>query len=681
MKATSCIFSSAPWMDERLALCRFFLVCVAFLLAGRCTLPAQTAQKYALLIGIGQYPKEGGWATINSPNDLVVISEALKKRGFPDDHIFIIKNEAATRAGILNAWETMLVPKVKRGDVVYFQFSGHGQQVADDNGDELDGYDEAIVPYDSPLRYVEGVYQGENLIRDDQLNLLFTALRQRLGPSGNLMVVLDACHSGTGTRGMEPARGTDRVMASDSYIQKATKGQDSQQLSVVIDTAELAPMAAFFGSAHNQLNFETRDEQGQLLGSLSYALAQQLSQVSPNTSYRGLFEQIRVEMSAIAPRQQPQAEGLLDQELLGGRLLERPTYFKVIRWNDPGSVVVDAGWVQGLNKGAVLGFYPAETRDTSKTPPLVKGTVQQVLPFEATLLLDQDLLQDTALQTWVYVLEQNFGDLQIGLSFQLPEGHPMRETILQKLARYPMIRIDGAAPEVFLLPAGNGAQLIGRSDLLLEDLKSTLSAPAAAERILRRILGYAQAKYLRQMEAQSPSLNLEFELIPVEVDPSTLREKGEIDPSSKRDTLGNLHFQDGDYFKLRVVNRGKKAANFTLLDIQPDNQINILIPDENETSAEFRIGPGQTQVVPKLFQIGPPAGVEMFKLLATEQAVDLRPIVQSRGVGTRSNTPKSPLEQLFGQTFFNDDVISRGGKTVNLAAGSLQVHSFTFIID
>ena len=188
--------------------------CLAWLLSG---LPAGAQpQQYALLIGIGNYPAEGGWQHINATNDLSVIGDALRNRGFQEDHIMMLKDQYATREGILNAWRQGLLPRIHAGDVVYFQFSGHGQQVADDNGDELDGYDEAIVPYDSPLRYQEGVYRGENLLRDDELNNLFTDLRRRLGPGGNLRVVLDACHSGTGTRGMEPARGTDRPMARDA---------------------------------------------------------------------------------------------------------------------------------------------------------------------------------------------------------------------------------------------------------------------------------------------------------------------------------------------------------------------------------------------------------------------------------------------------------------------------------
>lgn len=644
------------------------------------SLEAQSGRKFALLIGIGNYPREGGWQPINSSNDLAVISDALRQRGVPDDNMFFLKEEQATRAGILNIWKSVLLPRVQRGDVVYFQFSGHGQQVADDNGDELDGYDEAIVPYDSPLRYQAGVYQGENLIRDDELNNLFTDLRGRLGPAGNLMVVLDACHSGTGTRGMAPARGTDVAMASDEYKTSAARrtgdGLTAPQFGAV-GANELAPMAAFFGAAHNQLNFEARDEQGNLLGSLTYALSKKLSQASPGTTYRGLFDEIRVEMSTIAPNQQPQAEGALDQELLGGRLLERPSYHQVVRWNDPGSVVVNAGWIQSLNEGAVVGLYPAETRDPSRATPLAKGTVTRALPFEATLQLDNSLREKQARSCWAYVLEPNFGDLRIGLSIQLPDNHPVRQALVKKIAENSMIRLD-ETPEVHLVASGAGAQLIGAGDMLLAEISGNLAPDAAAYSILERIKVYARARYFRKLEMRGSYLNVDFEIVPVRLDPRTGMAAEILPLDSKRDPLGNVHFKNGDAFRFRVNNRGNKAAYFTIMDIMPDNNFAILIPEPKETPSECRVGPGQTVDVPNLFTIGPPAGVEMFKLIATEEPVDLRPIV--RGMNTRG-PGDSPLKKMLDDVFSDQAVLTRGGSAANTAAGAMHVYSTTFIID
>ncbi len=194
------------------------------------------------------------------------------------------------------------------------------------------------------------------------------------------------------------------------------------------------------------------------------------------------------------------------------------------------------------------------------------------------------------------------------------------------------------------------------------------------------MMHYAQAQYLRRLEMESPSLRLDFELAPVRLNPET-RRLDSISVDSKRDASGILHFQERDSFKIRITNLGDKSAYFTLLDIQPDNGINVLVPGEKETPAEFRVSPGQTVELPNFFQVAPPAGVEMFKLISTDKPVDLRPLAHSRGVATRSNLRQNPLEKLFAQTYFNEDCLLRGGQTTNLGAGAIHVHSFTFIID
>lgn len=69
------------------------------------------------------------------------------------------------------------------GDVIYIHYSGHGTYVKDRNGDEIDGFDEALYLYDMPLI-------------DDDLN---HALRAT--PEGvTVVLLLDSCYSGTATR-------------------------------------------------------------------------------------------------------------------------------------------------------------------------------------------------------------------------------------------------------------------------------------------------------------------------------------------------------------------------------------------------------------------------------------------------------------------------------------------------
>jgi metacaspase-1 len=148
--------------------------------------------------------------------------------------------------------------------------------------------------------------------------------------------------------------------------------------------------------------------------------------------------------------------------------------------------------------------------------------------------------------------------------------------------------------------------------------------------------------------------------------------------------LGTLHFQNNDAFKIKIINKGKKGAYFTLLDIQPDHVINPLIPGENEEASTFYVAPGKFMEVPygqtqQYYEVGPPAGVETIKLIVTDKPVDLRPIIASKGSSTRSTS--SALERLFGQTFFNDEIKSRNGNTTNLSAGSVRIQTVNFVID
>jgi hypothetical protein len=66
----------------------------------------------------------------------------------------------------------------------YIFFSGHGYQLKDTNGDEIDGYDEQIVPVD---------FQSKGFISDDFLFSIFLKLNRKT----KLYFMSDACNSGT----------------------------------------------------------------------------------------------------------------------------------------------------------------------------------------------------------------------------------------------------------------------------------------------------------------------------------------------------------------------------------------------------------------------------------------------------------------------------------------------------
>lgn len=55
------------------------------------------------------------------------------------------------------------------------------------NGDEEDGLDEALIPYDALFWYLPGVYEGEKHFSDDELGEWIDRFRCKLGKSGQIL--------------------------------------------------------------------------------------------------------------------------------------------------------------------------------------------------------------------------------------------------------------------------------------------------------------------------------------------------------------------------------------------------------------------------------------------------------------------------------------------------------------
>ena len=176
-----------------------FLIFVVTLFVSTNIVEAQ--QKRALLIGISDYGNAredpDKWSNISGANDVKLLTPLFKEQGFA---VASLVDAEATHSAIIKALNK-LTKRCKKGDLVYLHFSMHGQPIEDLDGDEKDGWDEALIPVDAQMRYKQGVYEGDKHLLDDTLEEYFNKIRSKLGAKGQLYVVLDACHSGTASRG------------------------------------------------------------------------------------------------------------------------------------------------------------------------------------------------------------------------------------------------------------------------------------------------------------------------------------------------------------------------------------------------------------------------------------------------------------------------------------------------
>lgn len=634
--------------------------------------------KHALIIAVGDYPVEGKWKDISSTNDVALIKNALLKQGFPDENIKVILDKDAKKQGIVDELK-YLANNVSKGDVVVIHFSGHGQQIEDNkNKDEIDGYDESLIPYDANLYYSES-YKGENHLRDDEITTLLNNIRSKLGKDGDILVILDSCHSGTATRGLSQSRGTSVKFEEPGYDPAGKKDEDNfSNIEISDDNNNMASMVVISGASQEELNYEYYDKNSKTsFGSLSYSFSKALSKATPQTTYRALFDMIQVEMNIIAPKQSPQIEGDVDNEIFGGKAVDQKPYFMIDNWVDEKTVVINAGNLMGIFDSTIVEFYEINTpKPTGK--PKARGTVVNSSAIQCDIIIDSTLSEHAAKNSWIFVTKQNFGDLIVKVKIDNFKNKQLEDLIIEKCNKLPTIEIVNENPELLIeLNSGNSTelQIITPDELLIYTLDITSNnSEKLADMVAVKLKNYGQANLLKAIELQDPDLNVTFSIIPVTVKRSgsgwVVDKRLSIDTKLKN---GNqLEFKDGDTFKIKVKNDGNIVAYYQIIDIQANNNINILIPEEHRTAAEYIIYPGKEKEQSSIFIFGAPYGTEIFKLIATRDPIDLSMIVSTRGESNKRGE-NSPFEQLFADSYKQ----TRAG-TLSMPPSSANVFSMPF---
>lgn len=163
------------------------------------------AEKYAVVIGICDYPVEG-WDICLSDGDARNMNDVLVDLyDYNQDNIYLLRDMEATREAIRLAIED-IKSKAVAGDEVVFFFSGHGADgiYNDDNNDDIangndeDGIDEGIT-----------VHDGINMdfIWDGELRSWFDGFA-----TNRIAFIFDTCLAG----GMNDVAGEGRVVVMSS---------------------------------------------------------------------------------------------------------------------------------------------------------------------------------------------------------------------------------------------------------------------------------------------------------------------------------------------------------------------------------------------------------------------------------------------------------------------------------
>lgn len=271
----------------------------------------------ACLVGVNDYAPVGAGGPdlrgcVNDVRDMAHTLNVLGVVAAAPATMRIITDARATRAAILDGFK-WLVAGAKRGDVLIFHYSGHGSQIADVGGEELDGRDETICPHD---------YATAGMIKDDDFRALLTGL-----PAGvNLDVILDSCHSGTGTRELaalttvpedqavayryvEPPVDWGYFLEADPTLPRRGifKSNDTTGLRQAVVVPKLNHVL-WAGCRDNQTSAEA-PVGGVWRGAFTYCFCQALRRAGTTITRRRLDALVSADLSKMGHSQVPQLEG------------------------------------------------------------------------------------------------------------------------------------------------------------------------------------------------------------------------------------------------------------------------------------------------------------------------------------------------------------------------------------
>ena len=332
---------------------------------------------FALLIGINRYASTTVPDLAGCENDVLALRTLLQEHfGVAAPTITVLLNEAATREAIRQAFRTHLLAPLQawasnrqpgeetsEQPAILFYFSGHGSETLVD--DKAGGQDQTLVAHDSRTA---GVFD----IRDRELRLWLADLSQY---TTNVTVILDCCHSGSGTR-LDKKQITDvRACPPDE------RPQPPLTTLLPVMRSALAPTPPVDHLNHVLLAACRNDEKArevpfanQRHGVFTYWLLEFLRQqpFHQPLTYLDLYNQVRYQLQRTygndAERAQtPQCEGDRDRLFLGDLRPVRSRWLTVVDERE-GLIWVDNGQAQGLSVGTVLHLYSTETTTPTETP-------------------------------------------------------------------------------------------------------------------------------------------------------------------------------------------------------------------------------------------------------------------------------------------------------------------------
>lgn len=548
---------------------------------------------WALIVGISDYihfdDVEGGDLPGAQYDAMSIRDVLLQRYGFPEENIRLLLNQDATRAAIEEGVTGWLADNARPGDNVVVFYAGHGSQMWDESGDEDDGLDETIAPADvSPT-------STEFDISDDTFGEWLRAL-----PTDNVVVVMDNCNSGTGTRDVTPfsrsrqlGRDVNAIEKPATVARRALPGQEdetgfdagnAQVLELAAAQPHQAAVDAFFPGEEGAEPFHG--------GAFTTYLVRQLWRAPADATYEEVFRGVHEALKRNRFQQDPHLsedvplKGLALFFVEGGAAMSSDAALPV---------TAVSGATATLGGGQTLGITTGSVFATESGTTLVVESVDQGTSTARVSGGSIQQGQRARLVGYRYATTP----LRVNVAGLDSESTDALRTALAGRPGVTLVAQEGAFSHLLIRRRGTELRVVGADGFLRHDGIDAGAAGAAA--LVEILAAESAAKQLADMENPAQPFDVELSL-----------------------AGGRTDFGVGEEISFHA--RAARDGYLTLVDLGTDGQVAVLLP--NSEAPSLRVRAGQEVSFPAAdatfaLQVLPPAGRGMVRAFITAEPLDI----------------------------------------------------------
>ncbi len=582
---------------------RWLCLLAASVLSAALSSPLSAQEKFAVLVGVDDYlnySDEPGGDLRGAERDALSVRDVLLRRyGVPEENVRLLLSLEATKAAIHEAITGWAAERTREGDLFIFYFAGHGSQALDINGDEEDWLDETLAPTDVAKN------SAEFDLVDDELSEWLATI------AGDVVVILDSCHSGSATRmtgnmrprflnrdpppepdrsrstevGAEPPPGPEAAAEWRPVEEEMAEGERS-----LVELAAASP---------NQVAMEgwfDSDDGSPAMpgGAFTYHLVKQLWRAPVDASYQDLMKQVVSSLKVDRFTQDPQLRGPYTESLFVARGQTEPPVLAAadeveVRSVSAATAALSAGSDRGVTQGSLYGTDAGAVLRVTKiaadhaTAAIVSGSPVQ---GESATLMSVTLAR---------------AGLDVGVSYLPPATRTALGAALADLEDVTLNPDEGAYPDLFVRISEDEGwmEVLGRDG----GVRTRVTRAPGGTQAIRGV-----AAAIRKELAIKRLALLDNPAAPFSVDLSLAGD--------------SRVFQEGDTIEFTV--RSERAGYLTLIDLGMDGTVTVLHPNSFEDFGRLRTGeqvtiPGNWAV----FTVGAETGLGMVRAIVTPRPLGI----------------------------------------------------------